>query len=299
MNWTASEARVNAPAKLNLSLHIRGRRADGYHLLDSIVAPITIFDRVTVRVTPSAHTTVSVRCTPAGAAPLGRGNLAWQAAVLFLRRHKSAATVTIDVVKQIPSQAGLGGGSSDAAAVLRALNALCPSPVPSHDLAAWGLELGADVPMFLVERPARMRGIGDQLEPCTAPGAGSLVVAFPGVGLDTRLVYAKYDDLLTMEGSVSSIRPLTPGQGPLRFMMYNDLEAAAFHLQPSLRSLKQRLRALGAAGALMTGSGSAVFGVWTDWRDAQHAAEQLRTSGLWARVARVLERVPAVELVVG
>jgi 4-diphosphocytidyl-2-C-methyl-D-erythritol kinase len=68
MNWTASEARVNAPAKLNLSLHIRGRRADGYHLLDSIVAPITIFDRVTVRVTPSAHTTVSVRCTPAGAA---------------------------------------------------------------------------------------------------------------------------------------------------------------------------------------------------------------------------------------
>jgi 4-diphosphocytidyl-2C-methyl-D-erythritol kinase len=67
--------------------------------------------------------------------------------------------------------------------------------------------------MFLVERPARMRGIGEQLEPCTAPSAGSLVVAFPGVGLDTRLVYAKYDDLLTMEGSVSSIRPLTPGQG--------------------------------------------------------------------------------------
>jgi 4-diphosphocytidyl-2-C-methyl-D-erythritol kinase len=296
-SWSAGGALVHTPAKLNLSLHILGRRPDGYHLLDSIVAPITIFDRVSVRVTPSSQLGITLRCSPADAAPLGPDNLAWRAAALFFRRHESAATVTLDVIKQIPSQAGLGGGSSDAAAVLRALNALCPTPVPTPDLIAWGLELGADIPLFLVEHPARMRGIGEQLEPCAVPTTDSLVVVYPGVGLDTQLVYAKYDDLLTMKRSASSIRALTSGQGPLRSMMHNDLEAAAFHLQPSLLSLKQRLLALGAAGALMTGSGSAIFGVWTNRKDAQRAAEQLQISGLWARVARVLERAPAVELV--
>ncbi len=297
MTWTDAEALVNAPAKLNLSLHIRGQRPDGYHLLDSIVAPITIFDRVSVHVTPSSASAVSLRCRPSDAAPPGRDNLAWRAADLFLQRHQSTASVAINVVKRIPAQAGLGGGSSDAAAVLRGLNALSRNPVSVEDLMRWALELGADVPLFLVERPARMRGIGDQLDPHRLASTDPLVVVYPGVGLDTRLVYAKYDDLLTMKGTVSSIRALTPGQGPLRSIMHNDLEAAAFHLQPSLLSLKRRLQGLGAAGALMTGSGSAVFGVWTDWSDAQRAAEQLRSSGLWARVARVLERVPAVELV--
>lgn len=296
MTSTADTATVTTPAKLNLSLHVERRRSDGYHLLDSVVAPVTLFDRVTVRATPAPKATVDLRCTPLNAAPAGSDNLAVRAAALFLARSRCAWHVVIDLEKHIPAGAGLGGGSSDAAAVLRALNTLSAPAISSHELAAWALELGADVPLFLYGRPARMRGIGELLEPWPVPSDVPLVVAFSGNGMDTRSVYAKYDDLLTMEGSVSSIRPLSSGQEPLRLSMHNDLEVAAFHLQPSLRSLKQQLSALGAAGALMTGSGAAVFGVWSTWDEAQEAARQLRRTGTWARVVRLLQRVPPVAL---
>jgi 4-diphosphocytidyl-2-C-methyl-D-erythritol kinase len=295
MTWQNRTAVVDAPAKVNWSLHIVGRRSDGYHLLDSIVTPISLCDRLTVRVAASDQSRIALSCGPAGAAPSGAENLAARAAALFLRRHLPAA-VTIDLIKQIPAGAGLGGGSSDAAAVLRALNALCPEPVSAPTLAAWGLELGADVPLFLFGGPARVRGIGEILDPCPVPTEHPLVVCFPGIAMATRDVYAKYDDSLTIGTAASSIRALTPGQGPLRFMMHNDLEVAAFHLQPSLRSLKQRFVALGAAATVMTGSGSAIFGAWTEWSDAQGAAEQLTAAGMWARVVRVLGQVPAVEL---
>jgi 4-diphosphocytidyl-2-C-methyl-D-erythritol kinase len=162
---------------------------------------------------------------------------------------------------------------------------------------AWGLALGADVPFFLSGCPARVSGVGEVLEPCGDAVVGPLVVAFPGAGLSTRTVYAKYDDLLTMSGTTSNIRGLTSGREPLCSKLRNDLEAAAFLVQPALGPLKRRLCSLGAEGVLMTGSGSAVFGYWRHWDDARAAAEQLRATGVWARVACVLERVPAVELV--
>ena len=205
----------------------------------------------------------------------------------FMQRTGSAQ-VSIALIKRIPAGAGLGGGSSDAAAVLRALNALLGVPVARADLMAWALELGADVPLFVFGRPARMRGVGEILEPWPAAPSGPLVVAFAGAALETRAVYAKYDDLLTMADPPSTIRALTPGREPLPSMLHNDLEAAAFHVQPALRSLKKRLCALGAEGVLMTGSGSAVFGVWKQWDDARAAAERLRAAGVWARVVRVL-----------
>jgi 4-diphosphocytidyl-2-C-methyl-D-erythritol kinase len=297
-DWIGDAARVSTPAKVNLCLSIVGRRIDGYHWLDSIVAPIGLFDDVVIRITPSAALRVSLRSEPPGAAPDGDQNLAVRAADLFLRRVGIAAHVAITLTKCIPAGAGLGGGSSNAAGVLRCLNALLDRPVRHDDLTAWAVELGADVPLFLVGRPARMRGIGELLEPVDVEMEGALVVAFAGTGLDTRTVYAKYDDLLTMSGRPSSIRALTSSRQPLRNMLHNDLEAAAFQVQPALRSLKERLCTLGAAGASMTGSGSAVFGWWQSWNDAAVAAEQLRATGVWAHVARVLEQIPAVELVV-
>jgi len=294
--WTAAAAVVSAPAKLNLHLRVVGRRPDGYHLLDSIVAPISVFDSVTVRVIPASVTGVSLRCDPPGAAPATADNLAAAAARSFLDRLGTNTRVAIELVKRIPVGAGLGGGSSDAAAVLRGLNALLRKPVTAPVLRSWALELGADVPLFLVGRPVRMRGIGDQLEAWRGSEPRPIVVAFAGAGLSTAEVYAKYDDLLTMSGVTSSIRPPTPGQEPLPCVLQNDLEAAAFLVQPALPSLKQRLCSLGAEGVLMTGSGSAVFGYWRNWDDAQAAAECLRAAGVWARVARVVERVPAVQL---
>lgn len=293
--WIGDAARISAPAKLNLSLSIVGRRVDGYHLLDSIVVPIALFDELLIRITPGGAPTVSLCCDPPAAAPPDRGNLAVQAAELFLRRRGVAARVAIALVKRIPAGAGLGGGSSDAAAMLRGLNSLLDQPVRGEDLSAWAVELGADVPLFLCGGPARIRGIGERVAPCKVEVASPFVIAFTGRRLDTPAVYAKYDDLLTTSGTLSSIRAVASGREPLHEMVRNDLEAAAFQLQPAVQSLKKRLTALGAAGTSMTGSGSAVFGWWQSWENARAAAQQLRAAGVWARVARVLERVPAVE----
>ena len=298
-SWSAGTAVLNTPAKLNLSLRIVGRRDDGYHLLDSIVAPVSLFDDLAVTVEPSVSSAFSLRCEPPSAAPPGQDNLAVRAAQAFLRQVDTTARVSIVLRKRIPAGAGLGGGSSDAAGVLRALNMLLSPPLGPAELAACGLQIGADVPVVLLGAPARMRGIGEVVERWSSAPTTPIVIVFGGIPLDTRSVYAKYDDLLTMSGSPSTIRALTPGREPLGTVMHNDLEAAAFHVQPELHALKRRLRSLGAEGVCMTGSGSAIFGYWQQWDDAHAAAEQLRGAGLWARVVQVLERVPAVELVAG
>src|SRR5438552_299993 len=168
-----------------------------------------------MRIAPGATPAVSLRCDPPGAAPPGQRNLAVQAAELFLRRRGIAAHVAIALVKRIPAGTGLGGASSDAAAVLRGLDSLLDQPVRRGQLAAWALELGADVPLFLSGGPARIQGIGERVEPCTVDVTQPLVVAFTGRALATRAVYAKYDDLLTMSGALSSIRPVTSGREPL------------------------------------------------------------------------------------
>lgn len=291
-------AMVLAPAKVNLALRIVGRRPDGYHLLDSLVAPVAIFDRVRLSFCAQERgQDVRVSCSPAGAVPVGESNLAVRAARLYLQRTDTSARVEVGLDKRIPIGAGLGGGSSDAAAALRLLNALAEDPVPAALLAEWALELGADVPFFLAGGSARMRGIGEHLEAAHPPFERrmALVVAFPGTPLETRHVYAKYDDLLTTEGPVSKVGGLSVDRGPLCEWLENDLEAAAFRILPIVDNLKRQLRALGAQGALMTGSGSAVFGVWDGAEQARAAAQALRAAGLWARATWTLDRLPAVE----
>lgn len=289
---------VLAPAKVNLTLRIVGRLPGGYHLLDSLVAPIAIFDEVRLRSCAQKRgQDVIVSCSPAGAVAAGESNLAARAARLYLQRTDSSARVEINLEKRIPIGAGLGGGSSDAAATLRLLNAMAEDPVPAALLADWALDLGADVPFFLAGGSARMRGIGEQLEAVRPPldRRVALVVVFPGTLLETRHVYAKYDDLLTTEGPVSKVRRLSVDRGPLYEWLENDLEAAAFRILPIVDNLKRQLRALGAQGALMTGSGSAVFGVWDGAEQARAAAQVLRAAGLWARATWILDRLPAVE----
>jgi 4-diphosphocytidyl-2-C-methyl-D-erythritol kinase len=292
--WVAASASIAAPAKINLSLKVVGRRADGYHLIDSAVAPIGLYDDIHIDVGSAGRTEVSISCDPPDAAPSDDTNLAARAAKLFLSAVGTAARVSIRIAKRIPAGAGLGGGSSDAAAVLRTLNVMSGRPLPEAELAASALSLGADVPLFLFGRPARMRGIGEILEPHAVHFARPVVIAHSGMPLSTASVYAKYDDLLTMSAPVSIVR--ASGREPLRTILLNDLEAAAFRVQPGLQSLKRRLCSLGAEGVLMTGSGSAIFGIWQHWDDASASAERLRSAGIWARVVRILDRVPAPEL---
>jgi 4-diphosphocytidyl-2-C-methyl-D-erythritol kinase len=288
---------VPAPAKINLSLQVVGVRADGYHRLDSLVAPIAVFDYLSIAARRAEATRVVLTCRPGDGIPSGADNLAARAAALYAERSGVALAVEIELIKRIPAGAGLGGGSSDAAAVLRGLNFLAAQRVPAAALADWALQLGADVPLFLLGRPARMQGIGEVLSPVSLdlPHPAHLVVVFPGVGLATKEVYARYDDSLTSQPVASSVRGLTPGLRPLQDWLRNDLETAAFQVFPKLKDLKRQLRALGARGAAMTGSGSAMFGVWGRRDDAQAAARSLRAAGMWACATEVLERVPGVE----
>ena len=290
-------ALVLAPAKVNLYLRVLGCRDDGYHFLDSLVAPIRLFDRLRVCIRPAQSTHIDLQIKPAVDLSPGPENLAFRAAALYLRRTGRCARVAITLHKRIPVGAGLGGGSSDAAAVLRALNALSSCPVDSCNLADWALGLGADVPFFLLGGSGRMRGVGERLSPTPSPlpTGQPLVVAFLGAGLATAEVYRRYDDSLTTPRGTSTTYALTPGQGPLQDWLINDLEAAAVQIIPTLMNLKRQLRALGARGVVMTGSGSAILGVWNRWDDACAAAQRLRADGTWACVTEVLEKVPAVE----
>lgn len=285
-----------APAKLNLHLRIVGRRPDGYHLLDSAMVPISLYDRVDLAFKPHADIAIRCRALQPGI-PEDNENLAAKAAKLFLDRAGFTGKVHITIDKEIPSGAGLGGGSSDAAAILRMLNAALDARIATDVLARWALDLGADVPFFVYGSPARVGGIGERITPQPSSVSAPIVVAFPGTSLSTADVYRTYDASLTTSADLSSGSFPASDQSSLNGILINDLEAAAIRIYPRLRLLKHRMLDLGACGALMTGSGSAVFGIWKDERAAQAAAATLRMSdGMWARAVGIIERTPEVDI---
>lgn len=273
MNPSAS---VAAPAKLNLGLRIVGRRSDGLHELESVFVPLDLADTLELEVRPEP----GVRLELTGAdesLPRGRDNLAARAARAFLDAGGLREGVWLRLGKRIPVAAGLGGGSSDAGAVLRGLRTLFPNAVPPGRLADLALELGADVPFFLAPRPARVGGVGERIEPLDAFPRLTLLLANPGIALSTREVFRAFDAL----GAT-----LTPSKPISTLRLDNDLEPAAVRLCPPIARLRERLRSVGAEAVGMTGSGPTVFGLFPD---EGHAAEALREAAfaepVWARVA--------------
>lgn len=284
---------VAAPAKLNLGLRVLGRRPDGYHLLRSEFVCIGLWDVLRVRVSPAAEPAVELAATGLDVPP-GDANLAVRAADLFLAATGARVRVEIGLDKRIPLGAGLGGGSSDAGAVLRALNRLL-EPVPPARLREWALSLGADVPFFLDGRPALVEGIGERLSPLRSWPRASLVVAFGGRGLSTAEVFRRYDASLTSRGAASTIRVSARGQKGGSATPVNDLEAAAIQIEPGVEKLKEALLARGGAPVVMTGSGAAVYGCWPDPAAAASAAESMRMAGWWAVATEILDRIPQIE----
>lgn len=292
--FAVPHASVLAPAKVNLSLRVVGRRSDGYHLLNSVMVPVSVFDRLQIAARPATRTRIELRVS---GIPLANSsaNLAVRAADLFLDRVGVSAEIVICLHKAIPIGAGLGGGSSDAAAVLVGLNRMLGRRVNRGTLMEWGLALGADVPFFVGGRPARVSGIGEVVEELRKWPSWSLAIVFPGTGLGTADVYRRYDASLTKVGSLSNNSSFSGGRDLVAGLLVNDLEVPACQILPGLQTLKQKLLDVGALGALMTGSGSAVFGVWADHAAARLAAKQLGTQGLWARAAEILARAPDIE----
>ncbi len=289
---------LRTPAKINLGLRIVGRRADGYHLLESVFVPVSLFDDLTLAWEPGPdRVELELEIDPGAGLPAGLSevtagpdNLAVRAAEAFRRACPRAGTLRIRLRKRIPTGAGLGGGSSDAGAVISGLARLAGAAAPPPAaLAELALGLGADVPYFLSPRPAFVSGIGERIEPLDGLPALSLLLANPGISVATAEVYrvaAALRGSLTDPGAGSTMRALSELRGETRrwrpalgVLLQNDLEPAAIRLCPPVGRLLARLRETGALGVGMSGSGGTVFGVYDSSAGAEDAAERLRSVG--------------------
>lgn len=295
--------KLTAPAKINLGLRVTGRRPDGYHLLDSLFLPLELADELEIEVlaeTPGVDFELVGDASPD--VPRDARNLAVRAAQAFLDAHGSARGVRLRLRKGIPSEAGMGGGSSDAGAVLRGLAELLPGVVTRARLAEIALSLGADVPFFLDPRPARVTGIGEGIEPLEGLLALPVVVARRGQALSTAAVFAQLGATrgasLTPEGADPTIRPLWALREPgglvragsrLRDLVHNDLEPAAAALNPAVTELQREFENSGALASAMTGSGPTVYGLFAEEADAERAARSLAgRDGTWVRRTRTI-----------
>jgi 4-diphosphocytidyl-2-C-methyl-D-erythritol kinase len=221
--------------------------------------------------------------------PSGKQNLVYQAACAFLQKLRLDARLRIHIRKRIPVGAGLGGGSSDAAATLLGLNRLFKPGLSNRSLKKLAISIGADVPFFLARSPARARGIGERLTVLKRFPALWLVILYPGFGVSTAWVYRNYHPTLTKAGVNTSIIFSLRSCKKIAAMMVNDLETVTMRRYPVIGLLKEELAHHGAVGVLMSGSGSSVFGLFENKRKAQRAYRRLqKKGGPRAFLARIL-----------
>jgi 4-diphosphocytidyl-2-C-methyl-D-erythritol kinase len=271
-----------ASAKINLFLRITGRRTDGYHQLDSVFVPVSLCDRVSIAMRSAGEARVWLRCDMPELGPEDQ-NLAVRAARAFMAEFGVSAEVMIDLRKSIPAGAGLGGGSSDAGAVLRVMARLCGIGDGAR-LRAVAYRLGADVPFFLDPVPARVRGIGEHLEPLGGCPQLELVIAVPPITVSTADIFRNLDPR-EWSGPASALEIEAARSGRIACaLMVNDLAAGAMRKFPVIAELKSRLEATGASAAAMSGSGGAVFGVFASRIGAESAAAELQQQCPTARV---------------
>ena len=261
---------VLAPAKINLCLHVLGKRPDGYHDVAMLMQRISLYDRLCIDV--GGPPGVRVRCA-AVELPPGEENIAARAARCMLQLAGREDGVEIVIDKQIPVAAGLGGGSSDAAAVMLALNEMLDLNLPQETLLAEGAQLGADVPFFIFGGDAWATGIGDVLTEVPDLPRLWYVLVNPGVAVSTAWVYQNLR--LTTPGVDAKLPRLSRTAEGLVRLLHNDLEPVTVGRHPELAELKARLISLGAAGALMSGSGPTVFGLFAEECSARAAAKAL------------------------
>jgi len=263
---------LKAPAKINLFLRVTGRRSDGYHLLATWMQKVSLYDVVELALCPDG---IRLHCS-GGGVPDDRNNLVYRAAELFLqatqgRRRGPAAGVAIGLTKGIPVAAGLGGGSSDAAATLRGLNELFGCGCSAEELAGLGLRLGADVPFFLADASACLvTGIGEILQPVEPLRGYRVLLVNPGFSVSTRWVYqtfalTKKEDASNLVNSQEGVVEAHALGCPVPSVaLGNDLETVTVASYPEIGQLKEELLRNGAVKALMSGSGPTVFGLFAD-----------------------------------
>ncbi len=249
-----------APAKINLSLRVLGRRADGFHEIETLMVPLDLADEITLATVADAGADgIELICSDP-TLPTGAGNLAFRAAALFKQRLGGAMPpVKIGLTKQVPHGAGLGGGSSDAATVLLALNETLGAGLATEELAALAAELGSDVPFFIYRRAAFCRGRGETIEPTDFAPTLPIILFKPEFPIPTPWAYQRWRDSRELAGVLYGAQRFPWGD------LVNDLERPVFEKYVMLADLKMWL--LGqpeVTGALLSGSGSTVLALLRD-----------------------------------
>lgn len=275
---------LRAGCKVNLSLSITGVRPNGYHTLDSLFWPLPEpFDVLECQCAPEPG--IRVLCDTPGIDP-ARNTLA-RAYEMFVEATGFAAGLQVTLFKGIPHGAGLGGGSADAAAVLRWCNARAPRPLTPPLLQEVALRVGADVPFFLVNAPCRVQGIGEHIAPCDVPGLRGvhLVLVCPDIQVNTAWAYAAWDQWREANFSTQDLTTHSHRAKHIDSCMTrcrNDFESVVFAAQPALRDIKEALLRGGATAAVMSGSGSSLVGLFRAEGSARTAADRFRKLGMRA-----------------
>lgn len=251
---------ARAPAKVNLYLDVLARRPDGYHEIESIVAPIDLYDRVLVRRTHSRGVTIATSGRPC---PAGPDNLAYRAAEAVLAESGAEGGLAVDLHKRIPLGAGLGGGSSDAAATLFAARRALEAPIGHEDLCAIAARLGSDVPLFLADGWSVVRGRGEIVEPLAPSRTPTLwlLVVHPGGAAETGLVYRRLNlDLTRPKRDLKTvIQQMAFGEPSGVREFHNSLATPFRELYPEFSALLDRVESVAGRRFFLTGSGSAAF----------------------------------------
>ena len=288
MTAAAASVSVEAPAKINLFLHVTGRRPDGYHLLESLVAFAEIHDRIEVG--PGKGLALEIDGPFAAALDAGGENLAARAARALADEAGIRPDARIRLHKALPVAAGIGGGSADAAAALRALSALWRLSVPADRLRAIALALGADVPACLFGRPAIVRGVGERIVPASALPGAPMVLVNPMVPLSTADVFAAregpFSPPMPFDTAPTDATALAAALSETR----NDLAPPARRLCPEIDVVLHAIReAPSCLMARLSGSGPTCFGLFPSKRTASEAAERIAGSrpGWWVRATQL------------
>lgn len=265
----------NSPAKINLILKVLRKREDGYHDLATLMQKISLCDELRFSLTGD---TIAVK-SPGSSLPENEENIVYRAAQALFSYASYSSGVEIEIKKKIPIAAGLGGGSSNAATTLVTLNDMIGCHLNREDLIKIGLKIGADIPFFIYGKTAWAFGVGERLQAADEIPPMWFVLVNPGFEVSTKKVYENLKLGLTKEVIKYNI-PRLEKVSNIAQMLSNDLEKVTFRFHPVVRDIKELLMSAGALGALMSGSGPTVFGIFKDEHSARTAEETVRGANI-------------------
>lgn len=259
-----------SPAKVNLHLRVLRKRDDGYHDIATLMHPISLYDEMIFCPTDKG---ITIRC-PGSSIPENENNIVYRAAVALLSQASCSSGIHITIHKRIPVAAGLGGGSSNAATALTTINDIMGIHCTRENLMKIGANIGADIPFFILGKSAWAFGIGDQLQAVDSIPSLWLVLINPGFEVSTKMIYENFNLRLTKQAVKYKCPELHTVEEIIK-SLHNDLEEVTLGLHPELRHIKNHLTQNGALGAIMSGSGPTVAGIFTEEKEALRAKEAI------------------------